>query len=364
MYSLRYFMLEPILGMYGYSLISSHFEFSLMVFSVLLITGAASIINNYFDRKSDLMNRPNDVIVGTIINRRFAIILHSVLSFIGVIVGFYLCALSGHFWYGLSFILISIIFYLYSGYFKRRLLIGNIIISLLIAGITFLPWLTEFVFAKSHYTQAFPSKIYHHLMILSLGFSVAAFLLNLAREIIKDIVDFRGDYQTGSKTIPIVYGKQLARRISSLTLLLTGLFIITSWFVYLRNIPAIQHNIINTNKKYMIVVSMFSNKYFILFIIYLLVSINLRSNTIFIGSVATPLLKNILVTPITLCFKYDVSFFSSETYLVRGVLLILFVLSSVCVNSSTCLTLSCLTTISFANLLICTALSNLLNALA
>ena len=245
MYSLRYFMLEPILGMYGYSLISSHFEFSLMVFSVLLITGAASIINNYFDRKSDLMNRPNDVIVGTIINRRFAIILHSVLSFIGVIVGFYLCALSGHFWYGLSFILISIIFYLYSGYFKRRLLIGNIIISLLIAGITFLPWLTEFVFAKSHYTQAFPSKIYHHLMILSLGFSVAAFLLNLAREIIKDIVDFRGDYQTGSKTIPIVYGKQLARRISSLTLLLTGLFIITSWFVYLRNIPAIQHNIIS-----------------------------------------------------------------------------------------------------------------------
>ncbi len=245
MYSLRYFMLEPILGMDGYSLISSHFEFSLMVFSVLLITGAASIINNYFDRKSDLMNRPNDVIVGTIINRRFAIILHSVLSFIGVIVGFYLCALSGHFWYGLSFILISIIFYLYSGYFKRRLLIGNIIISLLIAGITFLPWLTEFVFAKSHYTQAFPSKIYHHLMILSLGFSVAAFLLNLAREIIKDIVDFRGDYQTGSKTIPIVYGKQLARRISSLTLLLTGLFIITSWFVYLRNIPAIQHNIIS-----------------------------------------------------------------------------------------------------------------------
>ncbi|MDA3910557.1 MAG: geranylgeranylglycerol-phosphate geranylgeranyltransferase [Bacteroidales bacterium] len=245
MYSLRFFMLEPILDMYGYSLVSTPFEFNLMVFSVLLITGAASIINNYFDRKPDLMNRPNAVIVGTSVNRRLAIILHSVLSFFGVIIGFYLCALAGHFWYGISFIFISVLFYLYSGYFKRRLLIGNIIISLLIAGITFLPWLTEYVFAKSHYTAAFPTKIYHHLMILSLGFSTAAFLLNMAREIIKDIIDFRGDYQSGSKTLPIVYGKKISRRIGSLILTLSGIFIIASWFLYLRNILAIQHNILS-----------------------------------------------------------------------------------------------------------------------
>lgn len=244
MYSIRYFMLEPILGIYGHSLISTDFEFSLMVFSVLLITGAASIINNYFDRKSDLLNRPNNVVVGTSINRRFAIILHSVLSFFGVIIGFYLCALAGHFWYGLSFIFITILFYLYSSYFKRRLLTGNIIISLLIAGITFLPWLTEYIFAKSHYTQAFPTKIYHHLMILSFGFSLAGFLLNMAREIIKDIIDFRGDYQYGSKTIPIIYGKKLSRQIGSLILTLSGIFIIAAWFLYLRNIPIIQHNML------------------------------------------------------------------------------------------------------------------------
>jgi len=245
MYSLRYFMLEPILSLHSYSLISTDFEFSLMVFSVLLITGAASIINNYFDRKSDLLNRPKDVIVGTSINRRFAIILHSVLSFFGVIIGFYLCALAGHFWYGLSFIFITMLFYLYSGYFKRRLLTGNIIISLLIAGITFLPWLTEYIFAKSHYTQAFPTKIYHHLMILSLGFSLAGFLLNMAREIIKDIIDFRGDYQAGSKTMPIIYGKKFSRRIGSLILALNGIFIIAAWFLYLRNIQSIQYNVLS-----------------------------------------------------------------------------------------------------------------------
>lgn len=247
MFSMRYFLMEPVLSRYGLALVSNEFEFGLLVFAVLLITGAASIINQYFDRKSDLHNRPNKVIIGTKINRRFAIILHSALNLLGVVAGFYLCALAGHFWYGTVFIFISIVFYLYSGRYKRRLISGNLLISLLISGITFLPWMMEFMFAKPIISGQIPERIYHHLMILSLGFSIAGFFLNMARETVKDMIDFRGDYQAGSRTIPIVFGKKAGRRISSILLVFTTAYIVFSWFIYLKNIAIIQDKLLTVS---------------------------------------------------------------------------------------------------------------------
>lgn len=247
MFSMRYFLMEPVLSRYGLTLVSSEFEFGLLVFAVLLITGAASIINQYFDRKSDLHNRPSEVVIGTKIDRRFAIILHSVLNLLGVVAGFYLCTLAGHFWYGTIFIFITIVFYLYSGRYKRRLISGNLLISLLISGITFLPWIMEYLFAKPTINGQMAERVYHHLMILSLGFSIAGFLLNMARETVKDMIDFRGDYQAGSKTIPIVFGKKVARRTSSLLFVFTTAYIVFSWFIYLKNIAIIEDKLLTVS---------------------------------------------------------------------------------------------------------------------
>ncbi|MCC6690134.1 MAG: UbiA family prenyltransferase, partial [Bacteroidia bacterium] len=46
------------------------------------------------------------------------------------------------------------------------------------------------------------------------GFSVLAFLINLTREIIKDIEDMDGDQPFGCRTLPIVLGIDTARNLS------------------------------------------------------------------------------------------------------------------------------------------------------
>jgi 4-hydroxybenzoate polyprenyltransferase len=243
MFSMRYLLIQPILDYYGYQQISSNSNFSILVIAVLLVTAGASVINDYFDRKSDLLNRPENVIIGTDIHRRFAIILHSVLSLFGVILGFWLGKQIYHFWIGFVFILVTVAFYLYSATYKRKLIIGNMIISLLIAGIPLLPFALEYLSAINVYAHFLPVKMYHHLFMLSLGFAFAGFFINLAREITKDIIDFRGDYQSGSKTLPIVMGKSAAKTIISILFFLITSVLILVWFVYLNRLSIIQYPI-------------------------------------------------------------------------------------------------------------------------
>ena len=52
-----------------------------LVFSTGLITAAGYSINNYFDVKIDLINEPDQVVVGRAFTRRKTIFLHFVLFF-------------------------------------------------------------------------------------------------------------------------------------------------------------------------------------------------------------------------------------------------------------------------------------------
>lgn len=58
--------------------------------STAIIAGAGYIINDYYDIKIDLINKPDRVVIGKDIGRRYALLFHSVLSFSGVVLGFLL----------------------------------------------------------------------------------------------------------------------------------------------------------------------------------------------------------------------------------------------------------------------------------
>src|SRR6185295_4664826 len=58
--------------------------------STVIIAAAGYIINDYYDVKIDLINKPERVVIGKEVARRYAILLHSALSFIGVALGFLL----------------------------------------------------------------------------------------------------------------------------------------------------------------------------------------------------------------------------------------------------------------------------------
>lgn len=244
MYMFRYFLLEPVLQYAGQELSMPDTEFGFLVASVLLISAGAGIINDYFDRKADLHNRPNRVIIGVHINRRMAIVLHSVFSVLGIVTGWLVAYKAGFFWFGLIFLFITFIFWRYSSLYKYKMLTGNVIMAILIAGIPFLVFTLEYFFAVKQMGNKIPTELYHHLMILSLGFSGAAFLLSLIHEITKDIKDFRGDYQAGAKTLPIKMGKHAARTTISMILILFIVFMVTAWFIYIKNLDYIRYNIL------------------------------------------------------------------------------------------------------------------------
>ena len=89
-YAMRYLIMEPLLPSSSFDLQFGDFQFTLLVFSTMLIAAAGYIINDYFDTQADLINKPKRVVVGVKIHRRIALILHAVMNIMGVGIGVYL----------------------------------------------------------------------------------------------------------------------------------------------------------------------------------------------------------------------------------------------------------------------------------
>ncbi|MGZ4089718.1 MAG: geranylgeranylglycerol-phosphate geranylgeranyltransferase, partial [Bacteroidia bacterium] len=207
-YLIRYFVLQKILNANGIELGLNNLLFNLLVLSTVLIAAAGYIINDYFDVKTDTINHPDTVVIDKVIKRRWAIILHITFTFIGVFLGI-LCALkTGYLRLAIFHITAATLLWFYSTHFKKQLLVGNIVVSLLTASVAFIPFVYEMGLMQ-RIDPAFTRD--HTLLILSCFkvvfiFSIFAFITSMAREIIKDMEDFKGDKETGGYTMPIYWG--------------------------------------------------------------------------------------------------------------------------------------------------------------
>ena len=63
--------------------------FILLVVSSVFIAAAGYIINDYFDINIDRVNKPGKMVIEKIINRRWAILLHLIITTIGVALSLY-----------------------------------------------------------------------------------------------------------------------------------------------------------------------------------------------------------------------------------------------------------------------------------
>jgi 4-hydroxybenzoate polyprenyltransferase len=163
----------------------------LIVSSTLLIAAAGYIINDYFDVKIDIVNKPDRVIVGRYLKRRMAIGTHQVFNVLGV-----LCGLVVSYKVALVNVVSVSLLWLYSERFKRQLLIGNVVVSLLTA--------LSLLILSVHYTDN---------RDLVLIYAVFAFFISLIREIIKDVEDRKGDAAHGCRTLPIVLGVKGTKKV-------------------------------------------------------------------------------------------------------------------------------------------------------
>lgn len=214
----------------------SHLDFFLLVLSTVMIAAAGYIINDYFDVKTDRINKPSRIIIDRGIKRRVAMGAHTVINIIGIALGFYIGYKAGNLKLGLIHVLTAILLWFYSTNFKKMFFIGNIIVALLTALVPVVVGVYETQMLKhnaENFTlldplfRDFISSVEINFGIaffFSLVFALFAFLSNLMREIVKDMEDFVGDMETGGRTVPVLLGytatKNIVHAINVFTILL------------------------------------------------------------------------------------------------------------------------------------------------
>jgi 4-hydroxybenzoate polyprenyltransferase len=183
--------------------------FWLLCIASLLIAAAGYIINDYFDLNIDQVNKPEKQVVDTIIKRRWAILWHWLFSFSGVIISFYISWKLNNWLIGIANSGCVLLLMLYSTTFKKKLLIGNLIISILTAWVTLVLYVSELDLDLSRLAavQAAIGRLFK-LTVLYSGF---AFIISLVREVVKDVEDMEGDERYGCRTMPIVWGVNVSK---------------------------------------------------------------------------------------------------------------------------------------------------------
>ena len=159
-------------------------EIYLLSLATVLIAAAGYIINDYYDVKIDVINKPKKMVIDRGLSRRNALLIHTVFNMVAVAIGFYISINVMLFFLATTFLL-----WLYSNQLKRIALIGNISVASLSASSILILGL-----------------YYHEHFQMILFFTIMSFLMSLVREIIKDMEDIKGDRIHGCKTLPIVWG--------------------------------------------------------------------------------------------------------------------------------------------------------------
>ncbi|MES2518117.1 MAG: geranylgeranylglycerol-phosphate geranylgeranyltransferase [Bacteroidota bacterium] len=152
--------------------------------ATVLIAASGYIINDYYDIKIDLVNKPERVVIGRYIKRRWALVIHQIFNGSGILLGLLVSRKVGLVNMAAVFCL-----WLYSNQLKRLAFWGNLMVAIL----TGFSLLVLAVYYPGHQREVW---IY----------ATFSFFITLIREIIKDMEDVKGDEKHGCRTLPIIWG--------------------------------------------------------------------------------------------------------------------------------------------------------------
>ncbi|MBR5167671.1 MAG: geranylgeranylglycerol-phosphate geranylgeranyltransferase [Salinivirgaceae bacterium] len=187
--------------------------FAVLVLINMLLGAAGYIINDYFDRHIDRINRPDEVIVGREVPRRAAMVWHIIFDIAALVLAavfaWHLRMMSIF----LLYAMIAGIFWLYSTTYKKQLLIGNLVVALGTATIPLQVGIFEYLTLTRVYGFEMMLKDLSFIPIMCWtgGFAFFAFIINMIREIVKDMEDLEGDNNYGCNTLPIAYGMKISK---------------------------------------------------------------------------------------------------------------------------------------------------------
>jgi 4-hydroxybenzoate polyprenyltransferase len=164
-----------------------------------LTIASGYIINNFYDSKKDIINKPNKSKLDRLVSQKTKLQVYFVVNFIVFLLSF-LVSFRAVFFFSTYVFLI----WFYSHKLKKMLVIGNFTASLLAV----LPFFAILLYYKNLYPQIFAHAIFLYLLLL-------------IREMIKDLENIKGDIANDYKTIPAVFGEDFSKKSISILSLLT-----------------------------------------------------------------------------------------------------------------------------------------------
>ena len=187
-------------------------------FSAAFTLAAGNIINDIFDIEIDKVNRPDRQIPSGKITYKEAFVLYFIILLLSLILSWFINLA--------AFIIVvatTLLLFLYSKYLKRIPLAGNVVVA----------FLTGLVFIYGGVAIGNP--------VAAVIPALFAFLINLIREVVKDMQDVEGDKKSGVNTFPIKFG---FRKSKILIFLLTISLILFTLYPFIIKLYKIEYFII------------------------------------------------------------------------------------------------------------------------
>lgn len=185
-------------------------ESLLIILTCCLTAAGGYIINDLFDVETDHINRPNKRILKRDISHKAAIVYYIILTTLGQICGYY-----AGLGIGLFASAIAVLLYFYSSDLKAMGLPGNSLIAFMSGSV---------IYIASRGIHEIHSAYFAEYAFL-------AFLLTMARELVKDAEDIEGDKEQGCETFPILYGTRKTNILSNVILALIVIFLVTAAYL-------------------------------------------------------------------------------------------------------------------------------------
>lgn len=201
-------------------------QYLLLVLATVCIAAAGYVINNIFDQETDRENKPDQLLVGKAVKETTAYNIYVALNIVGVGLGFYLSNGIGKPGFSALFVVIAATLYLYASTFKRSLLAGNIIVALMLSISILIIGVYDLYPILTLQNRQILAVVFQILI----DYAIFAFIINLLREIVKDLEDVNGDYNQGMNTLPIVLGVNRTSKIVFFASFLP--LVLSAWYIY------------------------------------------------------------------------------------------------------------------------------------
>ena len=180
------------------------FNYILLIFATVCIAAGGYVINNIMDQDTDEIAKPQNRVVGVSVTETVAYNWYIGLTIVGVGIGFYLSNVIYKPTFASMFILVATLLYMYATSFKQIPVLGNVVVALMLSTSIIIIGLFDILPAIDVDNRFRMKEAFDILM----HYAIFAFIINLIREIVKDMEDMDGDYQSGINTLPNAIGIQ------------------------------------------------------------------------------------------------------------------------------------------------------------